>query len=492
MNLSECNIDKELFSEILMKENTMNLSECNIDKELFSEMLMKENTMNLSECNIDKELFSEILMKENTLIAYKSEYIEYIIYKNNIETKILINIFDKNVKTCDNIKKGIYNINNNVLTIYWENFICEKYILYNSIYYDIDLYNLNNKDINILDDNNEICIYKINIIENYLYNEIKKIRYIQNNKTFILINNDELKTYYLEIIINSDESENIILLKDKIFINISSIINEVNLIDKLSINKYLNYNIYKEFNKKLSHLTNFELYQYFILNYKKENMIYSIDSFFKKTNIDYNYLNNYIDAINNNDNYIDKIQLGNYEEAIIHWNKYNNINKIFLSNENIEIIYITLNKYYENSLYIINLDNNNYLENIIDIIPKTTNIIININISINKELFYEEQNTEQNNIDVNILMYINTLKEYFNNIILIKSHNVSNYEIMYYIYNKIILNNINISIYFDEKLLKDKYLEFSEYNINKYIENEINKNILSKIIYINKNNFSKS
>ena len=54
----------------------------------------------------------------------------------------------------------------------------------------------------------------------------------------------------------------------------------------------------------------------------------------------------------------------------------------------------------------------------------------------------KQQIKNQYNIDENILLYINTLKEYFDNIILVKSHDISNYEIMYYIYNKIILNKL--------------------------------------------------
>jgi hypothetical protein len=46
MNLSECNVDKELLSgELCSKENTMNLSECNVDKELLSgELCSIDNT----------------------------------------------------------------------------------------------------------------------------------------------------------------------------------------------------------------------------------------------------------------------------------------------------------------------------------------------------------------------------------------------------------------------------------------------------------------
>ena len=59
MNLSELSEDKELFSGMKVKENTMNLSELSEDKELFSGMKVKENTMNLS--NKDKKLFSNTI-----------------------------------------------------------------------------------------------------------------------------------------------------------------------------------------------------------------------------------------------------------------------------------------------------------------------------------------------------------------------------------------------------------------------------------------------
>ena len=115
------------FSEYTL-ENTEKNRSFNVDSTLFSGI---ENTEKNRSFNVDSTLFSGIENIENTIIAYKNEYQEYVIYKNNIETKILINIFDKNLKTYDNAKKGIYNINNNVLNIYWENFVCEKYILYN-------------------------------------------------------------------------------------------------------------------------------------------------------------------------------------------------------------------------------------------------------------------------------------------------------------------------------------------------------------------------
>jgi len=47
MNLSKRSGDKELFSEVQTKENTMNLSKQSGDKELFSEVQTKENTINL-------------------------------------------------------------------------------------------------------------------------------------------------------------------------------------------------------------------------------------------------------------------------------------------------------------------------------------------------------------------------------------------------------------------------------------------------------------
>ena len=71
MNLSkDLLVYKEIFSDTLVKENTMNLSkDLSVDKELFSrERSSKENTMNLSkDLSVDKELFSrERSSKENT------------------------------------------------------------------------------------------------------------------------------------------------------------------------------------------------------------------------------------------------------------------------------------------------------------------------------------------------------------------------------------------------------------------------------------------
>jgi hypothetical protein len=68
---------------------------------------------------------------------------------------------------------------------------------------------------------------------------------------------------------------------------------------------------------------------------------------------------------------------------------------------------------------------------------------------------------------------------------LIKSCNLSNYEIISYIY-KIILNNINISSDFNKILLKEICFDNND-NINEYVEKEVNKLTLTKIIYINKN-----
>jgi hypothetical protein len=77
----------------------MNLSEHSEDKELFSETLVKENTMNLSEYSEDKELFSETLMNEN--IETESEIESKIEFKKINGKKSII--FHSNIK-----KLGLY------------------------------------------------------------------------------------------------------------------------------------------------------------------------------------------------------------------------------------------------------------------------------------------------------------------------------------------------------------------------------------------------
>jgi hypothetical protein len=128
MNLSKQSEDKEPFSEALAKENTMNLSKQSEDKELFSEALAKENTMNLSKQSEDKELFSETIVKENT-----NRLIENNLDLNNkperFTNKLIENDLDLNNEEYYFINDyGINNIINNQIDIISEN----KYTLDNN------------------------------------------------------------------------------------------------------------------------------------------------------------------------------------------------------------------------------------------------------------------------------------------------------------------------------------------------------------------------
>jgi hypothetical protein len=58
----------------------MNLSKRSEDKELFSGVQTKENTMNLSKRSVDKELFSGVQTKENTI----KKIINYLYFYLNI------------------------------------------------------------------------------------------------------------------------------------------------------------------------------------------------------------------------------------------------------------------------------------------------------------------------------------------------------------------------------------------------------------------------
>lgn len=440
--LSERSVDKENKYVYILNQKNNRAYICSTQSSginnytYINEYILEENYIIIDE----KYYYKEI---DNKLIAYKNEYEESIIYKNNIEIKVLINILNDTIKTNDNKRDGTYDKYDDILKIYWDNIIFEEYVCYNFKYYDSFIYKLNNKNIYVLNNNGKY-ILKINIVDNLLYNDYYKIKYIQNNNIFVLFEDNELKTYYMEQI-----NEDIILVQDILLEGIY---------DKL---KSINYNIYRHFNQDISNLTDIELYQYFIQNAKKENRIYSIDNFLEKINLDYNYLNNYIDLNN--------IEIANYENAVIYWKNNNSINKKFISNKSIETVYVSFNLLYNKSLYIINLNDNSYLENIVDTISKTSNIIININF------------TNENKIDNNLLIYIDSLKEYFNNIILIKSKDISNYELMLYIYKYIILNNI------DDSILYKLNINISSFKNIKDIENEINKINLLKIIYINKN-----
>jgi len=158
MNLSECNVDKELFSEANAKENT-----------LFSETSAKENT-----------LFSETLVKENTITNYFNDnYIYY--YKTKTSDIKLLGKFQKISKRSTNSYH--YDVD------------------YEVIEFDEDFVLLNIVD--CITSLSKLTVYKDNIKENEL--NVRNIIYYKeiDNLTYKMILIDDMyyndsQVYYYE------------------------------------------------------------------------------------------------------------------------------------------------------------------------------------------------------------------------------------------------------------------------------------------------------
>jgi hypothetical protein len=377
----------------------------------------------------------------------KGTYIFDISKNNSLYSNLKINWVSDNLNT---ESYTLYdNLNTESYTLY-DNLNTESYTLYDNIYFLSEYYNLNNKDIYLFIDNNYI-IFKINLLESYLYNDTIKIKFIYNNNIFHLFNINNI--FHL-----SDTNNNYI---NNFYLKT---INEFNI---LSI-KHININIYINFNN-IKNNDILQLYTYFYSeNIKKENNIYSIETFLNR----YKYFN--IDLLlnkeykNDNNKYNDKYS---NDDKIINWYNNNLTNKTLFSKlDSIEYCYIpdSFNEKDKN-LYIINLEDNNNLENIVDNISKISNIILIYNI---------------NNLNnLKIFDYLLFLKNYFKHIIIIKINQINNYSL---------IKDIFISI--DNNLLK--YIErviYVVHNIQNFDDIVLNSNNYEndKLYLISKNKYIK-
>jgi hypothetical protein len=316
----------------------------------------------------------------------------------------------------------------------------ELYILHKqlNIYILCDYYNLYNKYIYLFKNNNYIKL-NINLIECYLYNDTTKIKFFYYNNIFHLFQYYNKETFYLKIVkkdsinlsINSENKELLSTMDDDLYILIKENIN-------------ININIYKSFNN-IKNNNILELYNQ-ILNsdnkLKKNNKkIYSIETF----------LNRY------------KYNIYDNEENIINWycNNLNNKN-IFSKLNNIEYCFIPESfNVKDKNLYIINLEDNNYLDNIVDNISKISNIILIYNID------------KLNNL--NVFNYILFLKNYFKHIIIVKVKTTNEYNSKYNLikdrFNSIdntFFKNIERIIYVIHNLknFDNIILNLNNYNLN--------------------------
>jgi hypothetical protein len=287
---------------------------------------------------------------------------------------------------------------------------------------------------------------------------------LKNNDIYYIIENNILEIYYLYSI----DDNNLVLL--------------INNIHEKFKNDIVNLNIYKISDNKLSNLNNLELFIN-LINNNLNNKIYSIKTFLKK----YAFFDIYNYCKNNNINII--------EDGIIHWYSIGINNIFFYSNNNIEIIYNNLYDEYDendeydnkdiyiydyednllkntylfneslllvnqkinildNYLFIINLKNNNYLEKILNYLPKNINIIININFNY-----------------INFFDIKNILNKQFTNLIITKSKHNENNSIVYFIVKNILIKK---NIFYNKIIyLNNDIINIDDIN---YISTIINKN----------------
>ena len=425
--------------------------------------------------------------KKDNIITYENIFKKIIIIKD-FEEEYIINTYSNLIENELTNNNGTYKIEDDLIIIYWDNLLESNiYKLINNKYYYKNYLDYNDNNYLLLDTNNNFNIirYKINFFEKILYNNNSKINFLENNNLYYLEINNEIKLYNLHIINENENNIKYYVLNNK------------------NYNDELNYKIYKVFNKDLDNLTNLDLY----INWIKcdiHNKIYSINSFLKKYyffDIKKYKINNYID---------------NSEDAIIHWCN-NGYSSIYFYSENIEMVYDNieidydnidfiydnldfiydnvennqlfnksfLNKYlfsnenenqinnfnnlHDNTLFIINLEDSNDLENIIKYIPKESNIILNFNL-------------KNDNFIVNKYKYFeNILLDKYKNLILVKSFNLSNYEIIDYIQK-------NIIIY--KNLCYDNIIYINSFfpNLYKIINNIKNYDVISNNNIIDLNN----
>ena len=308
---------------------------------------------------------------KNNLIKLFNNINNEIILVKDYEIKININLLTFEV--IDNRRKGIFSFEDkqNKLIINWENENnIEKYICLDNKYYIDEYYELNNKEIILIYDNQKINL-KINIFENYFFTEDKiKIPYLKCNDIYFLILNNNINKFHLKNIYNQ--------------------------------NLLVNENLY----------------------FKLKNI--------KNNNYDFE---SYIDLLNN-------LKKSTSSLYIL----YDNFNK---NNKSIDSL-INYTKIYENLIFIINIELSDNLDDILEHIPKKSNIIINL----------------KKDIDIKFL------KNNFKNLIITRSYNLNNFYI--------IKNLLDI-------LLNNKYLNNNNYNIF-YINNNnlIEENLLDISNYKNK------
>jgi len=316
---------------------------------------------------------------DNNIILYKNKSSNIQLYKEG-NAIVYINNDDSYIETKNNIYGKLLEYTDKILVIKWDTEKVDKYENYNDIYYNDKYLELNNRNVLFFINNNYIQ-YEFSIFNNYFLNENEKIYYLEDNlEIYYILKNKNIEKYHLKVI-DSD----IVMFNENIDID---------------------YDIYTTFNNETINMSKLDIYKHYFMYKTKKEIVYNISSFLEIYNL----------------TKLDK------KEDIIKWYQNEILdNKFYGNNEYYEICHVSKNNdFLSNNLFIIDLDNLNYLENIIDNIPKISHIIITIPINI---------------IIKDINDYILSLRDYIKNLIIIKYD--SNKILKYYFINDILINKCN-------------------------------------------------
>ena len=414
-----------------------------------------------------KEEEYDFIEHNDTIIIYENIFKEIIIVKD-FEEKYIINLINFKINDKNNIKNGTYELNNNIINIFWDALTyTEEYIFDNNKYYYKKYYDINNNIFYLFDDCN-YKILKIDTFNNFFHNDdyFTKIKFLNNNNYYYLVEDNILKTYLLNSI-DYDSNQYNILINNEIYNN---------------INDSFDYLIYKEFNKNVRNMNIIELYHHWIKYCTNEDYIYSLKSFLNKN--DFFNINQYM--INNS--------LKNTVDVLFHFNNNHLLSNYFYSKEMIEVVYNNIFKsekiennenkksnnddyleelfFDDNILYILNINNESDLDKFNSFeknLKNDFNIIVNVNFESIKLIHFE-----------------NEVINKYNNLILCKSRSNNNFYILEFIIKYLLSNNIyyNKIIYINNF---DKYFKNSWVSKNKILQinNKKDNNLLNVIVKIN-------
>jgi len=416
---------------------------------------------------------------------------------------------------------GTYIYDRDKLIINWNNWDPDTFIRLDDEYFHENL--IKYTEIN----NNKYIFHNNNLYDNYI--KVANIKFIENNILRIKWTNNiiEEEDYYYEYKIDNSIKlfkniyKSIILIKDtEIIYNINLIINEIKSdnnegifnLDEINNNITINWNnhseteIYNLLNDKYYYNKYLELNNSDIIliteNNKIDIKIYIFENYFLTNNNIKNYFlknnNNYYILINNIINKFYLYEIYDTKILIIEtlYNKINNLNNLnnndinsfIFSLQNInkplKILYdnlyftenlsmninnpININNYikiYDKLTFIINLDNLDNLENILENIPKISNIIINLKYEYN----------------------IDSLINNYKNLIIIRSFDNINFYILKYIVENFLKkeNIINCNIFYinTDNNIDDNIIDISNYKNDNIYYNNCKKYLIKKNNY---------